>query len=195
MTDLSWIHCCIHDVHPPFKCCLEWEIMENVLKFDPRSFHIICNIRVTLTGARAFAVFTCTKTWALAAAVCVAFSALLGYESSPGRDKTLYPGILTEQTFISLALKTMQHHGRTNPYFDRKNHCSRIPSEIDSSSQDHETAGGCNRLTHQVFLYHLENHRRVSSLPLFPFVCMNSQLQGESKLWDISLLASPSEMS
>lgn len=108
MTDLSWIYCCIHDVHPTLKCCLEWKMMEFVLNFDLKSLHIICNIPMTLTGARAFAKFTHTKHQALAAAVCETFSASLGYESSQEWDRTLYPRILTEQTFITMVLKAMQ---------------------------------------------------------------------------------------
>lgn len=107
MTDLSWIYCCIHDVHPTLKCCLEWEIMENVLNFDLESLHIISYIQMTLTGARAFAVFTGTKHPALAAAASDILS-LMGYESSQWGDRTLHPRILTEQTFISMALKAMQ---------------------------------------------------------------------------------------
>lgn len=177
MTDLSWIYCCIHDVHPTLKCCLEWEIMENVLNFDLESLHIICNIRMTLTGARAFAVFTGTNHPALAAAASGILS-LIGYESSQWGDRTLYPRILTEQSFISMALKAMQPSWLNKSTFWQKR------SLFAPEFLLRWTPGSWNclrlqqHLPIQMFLCHLESQGRVLSVPLFPFVCRNCQLQG-----------------
>lgn len=196
MTDPSWIYCCIHDVHPTLERCLEWEIMENVLNFDLKSLHIICNIWITLTEGRAFAMFTCTKHRALAAA-CGILSLMKGYESSQEGDKTLYPRILTEQTFISTALKAMQPSWLNKSAFWQKGllFAPEFLLRWTPGLRITKLVEAATAFAHQMFLYHLQNHSRVSSVPLFPFVCMNSQLQGESKLQDISLLASPSEMS
>lgn len=193
MTDLSWIYCCIHDVHPTLECCLEWEIMENVLNFDQKGLHIIRNIWINWVKQESLLCSHAqsTELWLL---LCVAFSASLGYESSQGGDRTLYSRMLTEQTFISTALKAMQ------PSFWQKRSLF-APEFLLRWTQLSETeklalrimklVEAATALAHQVFLCHLENHSKISSVPLFPFLCMTSQLQGESKLQDISLLHHP----